>query len=1577
MLKMEERQLDGAPALMALFSEPLDSTILYENHIQTSQGGEPLSAAWVVGKNPQQLFLPHVEPQTRYEILFRAGLPALSGAKLARNARGKLTTKKVRPAFGFASSKAVLPASVGAGLPVMTVNVPEVDIQFFRIQPDNMAAFVSEYYLGWDGAPSEWRLKRMTSLSDLVYAGRFATANAPNAQVTTHIAVKQIPQLTQPGLYLAVMERPGKFDDYRALPFTITDIGINARAFAEHVEIFTQSLADGKALGQVELTLRTRKGKVIAHARTDSEGRARLQRRNAADGFLTAELGNQLSFLSFAEPALDLSAFPIDGQPHRPVELFAYLPRDLFRPGESFPLSVLARDHDGRPIAARPVSGVLLRPDGKEAKRFTLRPDPRAGELGYYEQTLELPADAATGAWRIALRADPADKQPTTELALKVEEFLPERMKLTLSSEAETLKPDQEWAISVQGDYLYGAPAAGNTLQRVVNRRFDPHPVKSLPKYFFGDASQRDKLGDRSTLDDVKLDAKGAFAFKLPPLDKKPTAPVAFKLSASLLESGGRPVTRSLTRTVWPAEALVGVRPLYSGDYAPSDQDLTIEIVRAAPDGSLLAAKGLAVTVIHEERQYHWSFSSTGWRVEYSDDHYPVLQRTLDIAAGAAAHVEVPLKWGSYRIEVVDPATGLKSLHRFEAGWRWNERAQSAGVRPDRVGLTWDRDAYNPGDVARLTLKPPHGGEALVLVEADRILWRKRVSLPAEGTVVEIPVDAAWDRHDIHATVLAFRPASDADRITPNRAMGVIHLPLDRSVRKVAVKLTAPAKMVPETTLSVGVDAPALKGKTAMVTVAAVDVGILNITDFTTPDPWSQFFGRKALIPRSYDLYGRIIELVAGERATLRFGGDADLSRMRRGAKEKAEVRLVSLFSGPVALDAEGHADVSLNVPDFNGSLRLMAVAFSADAFGSAESNVTVAAPLVAESSLPRFLSVGDESVMTLDLHNLSGQTLMLGVEMQAQAPLIVQGPLQVIELADQQRRVLTFPIATTGAPGVGAATVKVRGEGIDLTRRWPIAVRSPFTALRRAQEAIISANDRPFTLDGTLLAGLMPGNAELWLQLSPEPILNAREMFRGLVQYPYGCLEQTSSRTFPLLYVDEALAQRYGLKQMSRAERAEQIGKAFERLGGMWRPTGGYGLWSGDSPLEPWLSAYVGDLMQSAKERGFAVPEAQFKRTLSHLTWQLKGHRKTLRNAESKANVFAARAYAGYVLARLGRASLSDLRALAQHEQSDGAGLPRIHLGLALLLQGDQTRGLDLVERGVASIATKDAPWLHYGGPLRDTALAAALLKRHDALPEARAKLLVDLLEKLRKRRYLSTQEKLAAFLAAVGPALDAQAGEPRRVTLTRNGEKQTLELRQPKGLLWLDAQTWQDLAISPPESGLLHARATVTGYPAIPPAPVSEGLSVERDLFTMDGEAVDPEQPLQAGDLFVMHMTVHSDEHIEHGLLEARIPAGLELENPAVMKGETLADLELSGVKPAQEMRSDAIRHQEFREDRYAAAVEFSSYRPIHLYAIVRAVTPGTYTWPALAAEDMYDPETRAMGKTTTLTVIPATAP
>ncbi|SIQ83959.1 hypothetical protein SAMN05421829_10795 [Aromatoleum tolulyticum] len=1634
------RELDGSPALALSFSLPLDARGDHDKFLQVlempspahaaegssagvhyeeeedgsttvgvsnasssdpadtvTEGGKPVAGAWVVGENPRLLFFPHVKPQTRYVVRVLAGLPAKDGSKLDAEARFSIRMGTVAPAFYFASRGMVLPAGQNGGLPVTTVNVPEVDIQFLKVKPEHLSEFLDQVVAGPAGQPTRdasadaeggeaddeesyyhygdagtrlkgavdgWQLDQLHRLTTSAFIGRFVTEQKSDRRRVTFIPVEDIPALREPGVYVAVMSQPNRFrHEFQTTYFYVSDLGLHVRQYAAGADAYVSSLASGKAVSGAELSWIDGEGKTLARGETDGDGRANFAERPKGARVLTARKGGHLSLIALKEPALDLGEFDIAGTPFVPVRLFAYSGRNLYRPGERFDVSVIARDADGRAVPPQPIQAALRRPDGKLQWTRTWKPlelDP-----GYYTQAIELPIDAATGSWALELRTDPAASTAAAVMRFGVEEFLPERMKLDLTSTEASLADGASWRIDVSGRYLYGAPAAGNSLVGVVNTERNRNPLaQKLPGFVFGDADE-DTVKSRTELSENALDDAGKTSIDVdlaPVADRR--SPFTVRATIGLLESGGRPVIRSIERVHWPAPVLVGVRPLFVGAYAREGAAAEFEVVRADTAATLKAGTALPVRLFRENRNYYWRFDDQrGWNSGFTETDELVSTTQVSMPAGGRGKLALPVKYGRYRLEVFDPETQQTARYRFYAGW-YAQDDETRGVRPDLVALKLDKAGYADGETARLTITPPHAGEALVTVEGDKALWVRRLSVGADGTTIDIPVDKEWKRHDLYVSVMVLRPGSSGDTVTPARALGLIHLPLDRSQRKLDVALEAPQKMKPEQPLKVRVKVPEAKGQKAMVTLSAVDAGILNITAFKSPDPFGFFFAKLRYGADAHDVYGRLIEKMAGDKGRLKFGGDAAPKPTKSLPKK---VRLVDLFSGPVALDDKGEAEISLPVPDFNGSLRLMAVATSGERFGMQEAEVVVAAPLVVELATPRFLSVGDSAVLAMDVQNLSGAAQDVRISVTNGDGLAIRAGEQRIALKDQQKRILRIPVEAGTALGLTEVRVHVESDAVKLDRSFPLQVQAP-TPRQSVMKRVVVAPGETVELRDAELGGFLKHSVAATLAVSDKAPIDVRSAVRGLLTYPYGCAEQTTSTAYPHVFIDETAAKQFGLKPYTQAQRAEMLEKAIGRLAGMQAPNGGFSLWGNVGNYEYWLSAYVTNFLLDAREQGFNVPPEMEKRAVEFL---LKGLQEGVAGLPREAvkysadsvwadhryagsGRFAVLAYGAYVLARQGKAPLATLRQLHESQAAAHSGLGLVHLGIALKLMGDEARATSAVEAGIRKNRPDNYWWGDYGSNLRDWALMYVLLEKHGLKPEGRENLVNLVAGELERGRYYyhSTQEKLALFL--LGRSFITGAGGNWTAEAGSGGRTQAIG---GKGTQFLSLSA-EDVAggvrLTNTHQEKLFAELNLAGNPAAMPAARRDAFDLRREWYTPDGQPLG-KRPLRVGETLMVRLRVGTAGRHSNGLVVDYVPAGVEIENANIVQGEQSA-ISIAGIDPRQAMQDGAIQHVEFRDDRFVVAARLRG--EMNFFYRVRVVTPGRFVVPPTYAEDMYQP-------------------
>ncbi|WP_445335845.1 alpha-2-macroglobulin family protein [Citrobacter koseri] len=1582
LLDASEVQLDGAATLVLTFSIPLDPEQDFARtvHVVDKKSGK-VDGAWELSPNLKELRLRHLEPNRDLVVSVERDLTALNKAAFGRAYEKTITTRDVQPSVGFASRGSLLPGKVVEGLPVMALNVNDVDVNFFRVKPESLAAFVSQWE--YRNALSNWESDNLLKMADLVYTGRFDLNPARNTREKRLLPLSDIKPLQQAGVYIAVMNQAGHYNySNPATLFTLSDIGVSAHRYHNRLDIFTQSLENGAAQQGVEVALLDEKGQTLAQAASDAQGHVQLENSQQA-ALLLARKDGQTTLLDLKLPALDLAEFAIAGAPGYSKQFFMFGPRDLYRPGETVILNGLLRDSDGKTLPDQPVKLEVVKPDGQVLRTVVSQP-----ENGLYRFTYPLDSGAPTGMWHI--RANTGDNQPRM-WDFHVEDFMPERMALNLSAQKTPLAPSEEVTFSVVGYYLYGAPANGNTLQGQLFLRPQREAVQALPGFQFGDIAEENLS---RSLDEVQLtlDENGRGDVSANSQWQEAHSPLQVILQASLLESGGRPVTRRAEQAIWPADTLPGIRPQFASkavyDYrtdATVNQPIVDEggnaafdIVYADAQGNKKAASGLQVRLIRERRDYYWNWSeSEGWQSQFDQKDLVEGEQTLDLSADETGKVSFPVDWGSYRLEVKAPNDAISSV-RFWAGYSWQDNSDGSGAaRPDRVTLKLDKPTYRPGDTIKLHVAAPVAGKGYAMVESsDGPLWWQEIDVPAEGLDLSIPVDKAWNRHDLYLSALVVRPGDKSRSATPKRAVGLLHLPLGDENRRLDLTLESPAKIRPNQPLTVNVKASAKHGETPKqinVLLSAVDSGVLNITDYVTPDPWQAFFGQKRYGADIYDIYGQVIE-GQGRLATLRFGGDGD--ELKRGGKPPVNhVNIVAQQALPVTLNEQGEGSVTLPIGDFNGELRVMAQAWTAEDFGSSESKVIVAAPVIAELNQPRFMAGGDTSRLTLDVTNLTDKPQTLTIELAASGllELVSQQPAPV-NLAPGVRTTLFIPVRAK--EGFGEGELQATLTGLNLPgetlpaqhKQWTIGVRPAWPAQTVNSGTVLQAGET-WHAPAQNLENFSPVTLQGQLLLSGKPPLNLARYIRELKAYPYGCLEQTASGLFPSLYTNAAQLKALGIAGDTDEKRRAAVDTGISRMLQMQRDNGGFALWDNNGPEEYWLTAYAMDFLVRAGEQGYSVPADAINRGNERLLRYLQdpGMMSVRYSDDTQASKFAVQAYAGLVLARQQKAPLGALREIWERRSQAASGLPLLQLGIALKNMGDASRSEQALTLALNTPRRDAQQWMaDYGSPLRDNALMLSLLEENKLQPEAQNTLLTTLSEQAFGQRWLSTQESNALFLAA--RTLQDLPGTWQAQTSLAD-QPLTGDKAQTRNL---DADRLSALQVTNSGDQPLWLRLDSSGYPQTAPVPASNVLHIERQILGTDGQSKSLSS-LRSGELVLVWLEVKASQNVPDALVVDLLPAGLELENQNLANSS--ASLQDSGSEVQNllnQMQQADIQHMEFRDDRFVAAVAVNQGQPVTLVYLARAVTPGTYQVPVPQVESMYVPQWRATGSTEGLLIV-----
>lgn len=1529
----------AAPRICAEFSEDLEQVgTNYEDYIRLPQGNLAVTASG------RQLCLDGVEHGKRYRLTLRRGLPAANGEQLHKDVELTHYVRDRAARVRFPGRAYVLPAGGDAALPVETVNLDQLDLRLRRVSSRNVLRTLQE---GYFARPlSHWQDDHFASdIAEEIWQGSATVDTALNQVMTSRLPLEDaLTGQKKPGLYALSARVPGAdpYEDAGATQwFVLTGLGLSTMSGSDGLHVQVQALADAKPQAGAEVSLISAANEVLATARSDASGYVRFApgltrgTGGAAPALITAQAGGgDFTFLSLSDAAFDLSDRGVAGRPAPgPVDVFLATTRGAFRAGETVHVTALARDGQAQAISGLPLTAILKRPDGVEYSRQTSARDHAGGHV------FALPTGAGVprGTWRIDIKSDL--KAPAlASRQILIEDFLPERITFEQQiTNAATLRPGDTAQLQLKADYLFGAPGAGlkaeGSLRISATETLAGWPGFRFGRYDDAATAQSSHYGGAQT------DAAGraSLAVPLPVTLPAEGKPLLAALTTRVADGAARPVERSLDLPLRPTTPVIGIKPLFD-EVAAEGSEAAFELIALSPELTPMLMR-VKWTLNRVETRYQWYQLYGNWNWE------PITRRSR-IATGEATlgadplTVAQPVDWGRYEL-VVERLDGVyvAAAQDFHAGWYAPAGAQDT---PARLQLSLDRESYAPGDTARLRIVPQAAGTALVSVLSNQLIHRFAVEVPAGESVIPLEVSADWGS-GAYVTATVIQPVAGRTGRSPLRAMGLAHAAVTQPGQQLQVSIDVPEVTRPRSTQTAKLHVEgAAAGEEVWLTVAAVDLGILNLTGFTSPDPSAHYHGQRQLGMELRDVYGRLIDPGNGAMGRIRSGGDADGGLRMQSPPPTQD--LLALFSGPLRVDANGEAEFAMTLPAFNGTVRLMAVAWSERAVGQAEADMLVRDPVVVTAALPRFLAPGDRSRARIEITHADGPAGEMALSVSSPGGLSLGSLPASVVLSEQGKQVLELPItaATVGDHTLTLTLTTADGQQLQQDLRLPVRSNDPVVGQTRR---FTLAGGDSFLFSDDVFAGLRPGTARATISAGPLAKFDVPGLLADLDQYPYGCTEQVASQAMPLLYLGP-VAQASGLGDGPAVKARVQA--AIRKVLTRQAPNGAFGLWQAQSG-EFWLDAYASDFLSRARAQGYEVPQQAFAQAMDNLRNRINYAPDFDRGGEDIA-------YALLVLAREGAAQMGDLRYYADVKGADFATpLASAQLGAALAAYGDQrradrmfARAAQMLQQGAREV---DSLWrADFGTDLRDTAGVLALAAEAGSEAVDRVRFSNQLASTTGRR---STQEAAWTLLAA-----HALTQSPETSGLLVNGQPVSGPFVQAA-----DGTGMAPLSLSAVNGRNTEITLTTLGVPEVPPAAGGFGYSIERRYFTMEGKPLDMQQ-LVAGSRFVTVLKVTPHEQTGARLMvNDPLPAGVEIDNPNLLRSGDLRNLDW--------LELAAATHAEFRSDRFLAAVDLREAKPVTLAYIARAVTPGDFHHPAASVEDMYRPAYRARTETGRVTV------
>ncbi|WP_207456259.1 alpha-2-macroglobulin [Azospirillum sp. SYSU D00513] len=1571
------------PQACFAFTGRLDASpgVNYRDHVAV----EPADAGAAVARG-NSLCVEGLQHGRTYRITLREGLPGADGARLGAPDSREIAVPNRKAALAFRGAGYILPRVGAAGLPLRSINLDRAKLQVLRIADRSL---VEKIYFG--------RVSQQLSDYDVgglvdqagqeVWRGEMAIANAVNQAVVTPFPIDALLGKLDPGVYIAVASAeeiaPGGWDRKATQWFVVSDLGLNTIMGEDGLVVFARSLGTAQPEPGVELRLLARDNSELGRVTTGLDGLARIDLpaapppgkepqalfayRGAGDfGFLDLA-GPQASATASAGPAPGTNApgasapasntgaaVPAPRAAAGLPEAFLYTERGIYRPGEAAELALLLRDGDANPVTGRTLTVKILRPDGFEVERRTLGD---AGGGGYATR-IGLGASAYPGAWSVTAHLE-ADGPAVGRVEFLVEDFVPPRLDVALSAETGALPAEGSAVLTLESHYLYGAPAAGLPGEAVMTLRAAANPYPNHSGFRFG-LAQEEVRPVRTELPGFTTGPMGRARLEVrlaePPKSSRPLEAV---VRGTLLDVGGRPVSRELVLPVRHQPFAIGIRPRFEGDGVPEGATAGFDVIAVGPDGAALDKQDLSYELFEEEHEYVWVEADGRWDYTVKIHDRRVTGGGLAIEAAKPASVETPVSAGRYRLEVFDAKTGVATSLRFAAGW-W--MTPTAAERPDEVDVSIMLPSHKGGDTAWVFVKPPYESQVLIAVADRKIRQATTRAIGPEGAFLQIPVDPTWTG-GVYVLATAFAtPASDA-KAAPRRAVGLSWLAVDSAERRLGVEIAAPREAGSRNRVEAEVVVAGIpEGQPAYVTVAAVDEAVLQLTDRPGSDPAGRFLGKRRLGVELRDAYGRLVEPVA-DADRPRPGQTAPRLRQAGAALPRKSERVVALFSGIRTVGPDGRLSVPLAIPDFQGRLRLTAVAWSGGKLGYAESHLQVRDPLLADAALPRFLAAGDRAEALVTLDNPAGPAGRYTLSLTAGGALSFaeEGAAGEVpaDLGRGERASVRRVLKAEGA-GTGVLSLEVSGpDGTALTRRWEIPVRAAGPDAVRRSDAPLPAGAE-VSLPAGLTAGLLPGTLSATLSLGGPAGLDVPDLLFSLDRSAGGGLERSASRALPLLPFGGAAVSLGLLPEKGLKPRLQQ---AVDRVLSYQRADGAFAAWSPRGEADPWLTAYALDFLGRAEAAGLGVPALPYRKGLDWL-------KQTLDNSWVETDALPGRAYALYVLARVGMVGAETAQFFREnHWDKLPTDLARAQLAAALARLGDGAAASEAFGRlsgaRVVSAALRD-----YGSSLRDEAGVLALMAESGAVEADRLRAAAERLAKtVAGARATSVQEQ--AWLARAAEGLLGHSEAVRGpMTLSIGGQK--AESARPI-FRRLDPLAPKPLEPAVANAGSEPLPQTVTVMGALDTAagpsaePSEQGMTIRRGVFDMSGRPSDPSAAGQNDLLVVILEGEATDQGSHQALVTDRLPAGLEIEAVRLAESAPLGELSwLGALSP--------VRHVEQRDDRFMAVVELGGEaRRFRLAYLARAVTPGDFAMPGASVESLYRPNQAARTSDSRLRVLP----
>ena len=1527
-----------------------------------------------------------------YTLSLAKGLRGRIGGVLHEEYTTNITFGELAPSISFTNSKGVYLSGKGAqNIEVKIVNVPKVKVVISKIYESNL--LVAQHYgytpketstsgtstRGGDeevdeGGPQEYRGYDNGSdngddltLGDVIYEQKIDTRSLPKSgtggnRLFNFNITDKLPEFK--GIY-HVMIRSVKDYWVRDTRFvSLSDIGLIAKEGREKILVFANSIKNAMAIPGVNILAYGVNNQLLGMGATNGDGVAEIAyTRKDMTGFrpamIIAKTADDFNYLPFNTTRVNTSRFEVGGKRSNitGLDAFVYPERDIYRPGERVNFSVIIRDRQWKSPGELPVKLKFLLPNGKELKTFRKT----LNAQGSLDGNVDIAESAITGSYSLEVYTS-NDVLLATQ-PFRIEEFVPDRIKVTAKLDKPWLETGDISHLNIHAVNFFGPPAANRKYEceiHVRQRSFNP---KGHREYNFRISDMTASLD--KTVRQGRTDEQGNAVekYEVPDMFKN-IGLLQATFYATVFDETGRPVSRSASVDIYTQPVFFGVAD--DGYYwYPLNQALEFPLVALDRNEQVLNGASARVQVIKHEYRTVLTKSGSYFRYESQKEDKLITSGTVSVSGENTKYSFVPRSPGDYELRVSVPGSNSYVSKEFYSYGSWGGENTSFEVNNEgHIDISLDKSGYYSGENVTALFKTPFSGRMLVTMETDKVVSWQYVNVDKRSASLVLPLTVD-DLPNVYITATLIKPHELSD-IPLTVAHGFQSVKVEEKSRRIPVEITAQKSVRSHTHQKVKVTA----APGSMVTLAAVDNGVLQISDFETPDPYAHFYAKRALEVSGYDMYPLLFpELKASLSST---GGDEDKEMKKRVNPMPAKrIKIVSYWSGTIQADGSGEAEFEFDIPQFSGEVRLMAVAYKNETFGSKESTMTVADPIVLSSALPRFMSPGDTVTMPVTITNTTAGAASANVHLKVSGALrAFNGDQQTVSIGANSEGRVVFQLVAPPVIGVGKVTVQVNSLGENFTDETEIGIR-PAASLQKMTGSGALNGGASAAVDWNI-GDFIPSSVDYQLVVSRSPATELGKYLSRLVEYPYGCTEQTVSVAFPQLYFGDLadLVRGNNVDASQKSTANGYIQEAIRKIKMRQLYNGAVTLWDNEETENWWTTIYAAHFLLEAQKAGFDVDKGLIETMLGYINSRLK-NRETVtyfyNRDQSKRIVPKEVIYGLYVLALANRPNVSVMNFYKANPALLSLDCKYL-LSAAFALAGDKKSFREFLPSQFAGEESVAQTGGSFYSDIRDESLALDVLVDADPDNAQIPAMVRHVTDKLKTRTWFSTQELAFSFLALgkrarqdAGSTVTGDVRVDGRTVGSMTGNPVKLTTKDLRGTGGSGSAPKIDIASK--GSGRLYYFWEAEGISASGAYKEEDSyLKVRKHFFDRYGRQITG-NTFRQNDLIIVQLELERtySTDIDNVVITDMLPAGFEIENPRTK--------EIPGMDWIK--GDDTPQAMDVRDDRINLFVNLHSMRQVYYYA-VRAVSPGTYRMGPVSADAMYNGEYHSYNGAGTVRVV-----